>query len=632
MSGICGVVFNDRTCKVNSEYCVPMLKALGAAIDNDRQVSIASSNAIVGVGLSRRNITGIVSKKIHNKIITLAFYGNIFNQKELRSKEPEDKNILVNLLDLFIEDGTDFLSRLNGEYVLAIFDERHETLLLATDHFRVHPLFYYFNKQQLIFSSSLSGILAFPLLQKPTLNSEAIIDVVTSSVIPTPRTIFNEVEKLSPGSVLTWRSGKIHISKYWDTNFLNPDEREEEYLSKELKEFFANSIRERLSIEGNVEKIGAFLSGGIDSSTVVGVLTHLVKQPIKSFSIGFEEQPFNEVEFARCAANAFGAKHFEFIVRAGEAFPVVPLIAESFDEPYGNASAIPTYFCAKLARDQGVEVLYGGDGGDELFAGNERYTSQRKFDLYQNIPRLIRSGCLEPLVLTLSGLCKNKILEKTKKYIARATTPYPDRLISWGLFEVMPIQEVFTKEFIEEAKFATVSEPAVFRLYKEALARTELDRQLYIDLKLAISDNDIFKVTKMTNIHGVTARFPFLDYRLVDFACRIPAARKMRGSQLRTFFKKTYTDLLPLEILSKPKHGFGLPVAIWLRSNSKFLELMTDLLLSSHALNRGYISKSTIEELMLRHKEDETSFYGSILWNMIMLELWLRRHYDSFGQ
>ncbi len=630
MNGICGVVLHDTSKAVDSANCIPMLRAMGAQ-ESNQDVTGPLLHVAFGVGFSPRRTAGIAQKIIHDRPVTLAFHGYLFNQDELCLRGGEGPKVLDNLLALYVKEGIEFLLRINGEFALTLSDGRNEALYIATDRFRIHPLFYYLNQHQLIFASRLAGVLACPLLEKPSLNPSSVIDVVSTSVIPTPRTIFHEVQKLAPGCVLTYRSGEIGTKSYWDVNFFEVDNRGEKALAKDLKVHFANAIHDRLNIDGNIERIGAFLSGGIDSSTIVGVLTQLAERPIKCFSIGFAEQPFNEADYSRCAAKAFGAEHFEYVVRAEEAFPVVPLVAESFDEPFGNASAIPTYFCAKLAREHGIDVLYGGDGGDELFAGNERYATQKIFDYYQCVPAIFRSSCLEPLIGSLSELTKNRFLTKAQKYIARANTPYPDRLLSWGLFEVMTMQEVFTKEFLAEAGSAYLSDSTVGALYKAAPANTELDRQLYIDLKLAISDNDVFKVTTMTNALGISVRFPFLDYRLVEFACRIPSHIKMRGSKLRTFFKNSYADVLPQEILEKSKHGFGLPIATWLRSDKKFKAMMKDLLLSSETIDRGYMSKAGIEELMSRHADDTTSFYGSIIWNIMMLEIWLRRHYDSLA-
>jgi asparagine synthase (glutamine-hydrolysing) len=358
-------------------------------------------------------------------------------------------------------------------------------------------------------------------------------------------------------------------------------------------------------------------------------LTQLAKRPIKSFSIGFDERPFNEINYARIAAKAFGAEHYEYFVTPQDACDVIPILVESFDEPFGNASAIPTYFCAKTAAEHGVDILYAGDGGDELFAGNERYATQRLFDYYGGIPLWLRNLVVKPTAFALADALKWNFFVKGKKYIERASIPYPERLFSYGFFRIVPLAEFLEYDFLEAIGKNYDPYRTITSYYFQAPAGSELDRQLYIDLKLAIMDNDLFKVTRMSEEAGVAVRFPFLDQRVAEFAATIPANVKMRGRKLRSFFKKAYSDLLPREILNKKKHGFGLPIPLWLRTNGHLNEMMQDMVLSSRAQQRGYFRKKALAGLVKSHKVDETSFYGTVLWNLMVLELWHRRYCDS---
>jgi asparagine synthase (glutamine-hydrolysing) len=363
----------------------------------------------------------------------------------------------------------------------------------------------------------------------------------------------------------------------------------------------------------------------VDSSTVTGVLTQVAGKPIKSFSIGFDEARFNEIQYARIAARAFGTEHHEYFVTPQDVLYALPLLLEGFDEPYGNASAVPTYFCAKLARDYGVDVLYAGDGGDELFAGNERYAVQRLFDYYYCIPAWLRQSCVEPGVLALAQRWNWTLLHKGQKYIQRARTPYPERLCAYSVFEVIPMADLLTDHLLETLAGSYHLHAPVHYHYGQAQAQSELDRQLYVDLKLAIADNDLLKVTRMTEVAGVCVHFPFLDHRLAEFAATVPARIKMRGRKLRSFFKNAYADILPQEILTKQKHGFGLPIPVWLRTDKALNDLMHDLVLGPRTLQRGFFRKHTLEQLVKSHKTDETSFYGTMLWNIMMLEAWLRQ-------
>ena len=376
-------------------------------------------------------------------------------------------------------------------------------------------------------------------------------------------------------------------------------------------------------------KIGAFLSGGIDSSTVTGVMTRLANGPVKCFSIGFGEQRFNEMEYARIAARHFGSEHHEYFVTPQDTFDAIPKLLDSFDEPFANASAIPTYMCAKLALEHGVDVMYAGDGGDELFAGNERYSSQRIFDYYTRLPKALQNFVVKPTVTALADLTSFNLFVMGKKYIRRASIPLPDRLYSYGLFNVLPMSQLLEGDVLNAIGSGYDPYRPIREHYFKAPAATDLDRQLYVDLKITISDNDIFKVTRMTQAAGVTVRFPFLDHKLAEFAAKIPAKIKMPSRELRVFFKRAYSDLLPQEIIAKTKHGFGLPIPVWLRTDKRLNDMMHELVLGVRTVQRGMFRKKALEELVDRHRTETGSFYGDILWDVMVWELWMRTFWDG---
>jgi asparagine synthase (glutamine-hydrolysing) len=379
-------------------------------------------------------------------------------------------------------------------------------------------------------------------------------------------------------------------------------------------------------MEKTSNHIGTFLSGGVDSSTVTGILTQVLKGPIKAFSIGFDEQRFNEINYARVAARSFKSEHYEYYVTPRDTLDAIPLLIDAFDEPFANASAVPAYYCAKMAKDHGVNVLYAGDGGDELFAGNERYGTQHLFEYYNQIPRWVREPLVEPIVFTLADGLKWELFRKGKKYIQRARIPYHERISSYDFFNIVPI-----KEFLDDRMLDVVGREfnpyGIFTdYYFQAPAKNNLDRHLYIDWKLTLSDNDLIKVTRMTETVGITARYPFLDTPLVEFSVRVPARIKMRGTKLRTFQKRAYADLLPLEVRRKKKHGFGLPIPVWLRTDKGLNEMMHDLVLSPGSIQRGYFRRKGLENLVKEHSIEGTSFYGTILWSLMVLELWHRQY------
>ncbi|MGB0909850.1 MAG: asparagine synthetase B family protein [Nitrospirales bacterium] len=622
MSGICGIAFSERSQQQRFHCLTGMLHELDPSRKTQGRIKIGESSGI-GVQEFPGRLTGIAELREREGTSVLGFHGSIYNLPEVLASSEECHDPIAVMLTLSLQGLRDFIASLRGEFVFSLWDARQEMLFLATDRFRIHPLFYTHDQTQLVFSSRMRGLLACPYVHDLAINPSAIIDVISSSFIPTPRTIFQKVQKLGAGQLLSWSQGECQVESYWDVTFNNSGRFSRSHLSEELRETFSNSLMVRLNYDKTPNQIGSFLSG---------VLTQLAQTPMKSFSIGFGEETFDEMDYARCAVDAFGAQSHEYIVTADDTFQIIDLLIEAFDEPYANASAIPTYYCAKLAKEHGIQMLYGGDGGDELFAGNERYATQKIFDYYGKFPPWLRDGGIQPAVFALANLLKIRLFTKGKKYIQRANTPYPDRLFSWGLFELLPIEDVFSKDFLQSVGGSQYDpHHRVRELYEQSkgFADTELDRQLYLDLKLVISDNDVLKVTRMTEANGIAVRFPFLDQRLAEFAASIPANVKMQGTKLRTFFKDSYADLLPPKIRMKTKHGFGLPIPMWLRTDKKLRDLMLDVLQSEAIRQRGYFNKNTIDELIKRHREDTTSFYGTMLWNFVMLELWLRRYCDK---
>ena len=623
MSGICGIVLNDRNREVTRAQLLPMVQALNFQ-GEDEGYSLSFGHVAIGAQKFPGRLAGVAELTVNERPVSMAFHGSLYNLKELFPHTGENFDSVAGLLDLYLNEGMEFLKQLRGELVLSIWDGRDETLFLAVDRFRVHPLFYYQDDEKMAFSSRMKSLLSCPFPITRSINPEAIVDIVASSIIPGPKTIFQEVKKLSQSHFLTWKGGERKIEPYWKVSFLNPSKEKESLLAQQFKKHFTESLSARLEIDGNSNSIGTFLSGGVDSSTVTGVITQIVKHPIKSFSIGFNEASFNELHYARVAAQAFGAEHYEYYVSPKDTYDTIPIFLEAIDEPYGNASAIPAYFCSKVAKEHGVGTLYAGDGGDELFAGNQRYADQHLFEYYHKLPAWLREPILKPLIFSMADKLKWAPFVKGKKYIQRASIPYDERITSYDFFKVVRIHE-FIEDDLLEAVGKDFNPYEIFSdYYRKAPAQNNLDRHLYIDWILTLADNDLIKVTRMTEAVGVTVRYPFLDHKIAEFSVTVPAKIKMRGIKLRSFQKNAFAGLLPQEIRAKRKHGFGLPIPIWLRADKRLNEMMLDLVLSPHSLQRGYFKKSALENLVEQHKTDETSFYGTILWNLMVLELWHR--------
>jgi asparagine synthase (glutamine-hydrolysing) len=350
------------------------------------------------------------------------------------------------------------------------------------------------------------------------------------------------------------------------------------------------------------------------------MLGEVTGKPARTYSIGFEAQGYDEMGYARIAARHFGTQHHEYYVTPADVVSAVPRIAEVHDQPFGNSSAVPTYFCAKLARDDGVDVLLGGDGGDELFGGNERYATQYLYSLYSDLPRALRKGLIEPVAFLSPEI---GIAGKVQRYIRNASLPMPARYDHYNLLERLGAGNIFSPEFLASVD---AQEPRMMlsHAYDNAQAGSLINRMLALDLRFTLADNDLPKVTRACELAGLDVRFPMLDDAVVSFSSALPPRLKLRGTRLRYFFKESLRGFLPGEIIAKTKHGFGLPLGPWLQTYQPLRQLALDSL--SDLKKRGIVRPEFIDELTSRHVETHASYYGTMVWVLMMVEHWLKQH------
>ncbi|HEV2117887.1 MAG TPA: asparagine synthase C-terminal domain-containing protein, partial [Terriglobales bacterium] len=373
----------------------------------------------------------------------------------------------------------------------------------------------------------------------------------------------------------------------------------------------------------DVNRSGCFLSGGTDSSTLVGLFSRIHNHSASAFSIGFAEGRFDELSYARLAASHFQASHTTAILTPADAYQVIPKIVAAYDEPYANSSAIPTYWCARMAKEHGIAVMLAGDGGDELFGGNERYRTDKVFQLYHRVPKALRR-LLEPAVF--ASPARVPLFRKAQRYIRFSNTPNPERYCAWRLLQVFPAQQVLG------AAMPNLNGDvlgAMRRHYEKAPAQSELNRLLYVDVKMTLGDDDLPKVVRMAELAGVGVRFPYLDHPLAEFSGTLPASLKVRGLEKRYLFKQATRFLLPQAILNKKKHGFGLPIGMWLKTDPQLRRMSHDILLDSRTYQRGYFQRPFIEHLFTELERDNTPYFGDLLWTFLMLEMWHRQHVEG---
>jgi asparagine synthase (glutamine-hydrolysing) len=631
MSGICGFLdLSSGAGASDAASCRAMALAVGVDAPEEVEVAVSKQGPAAGLGASAsspgrpgRSETRAFSAPGGKAEALVAYHGEL---RDERFKGPDVvREFLKRHEGQAVKDWTELFRSLDGDFAVAVWDPCAGELIFGVDRFRRHPIYYWARGGQALFATRLAALSKAPLKAALRLDLRSIVDVAGFSIVATPASIYQEVFKVPPGCLARFSASGVRIERYWEIQFDPPSDRPVPDLERQTRDLLLDAVAALSKRDAAIGTVGAFLSGGVDSSTVVGLLTK-VHGGTRSFSIGFGDAKYNEISYARIAAQAFRSDHTEYFVNERDVVEGLSKAIRHFDEPFGNASAIPAYFCAKVAAEKGVRFLYAGDGGDELFAGNERYALMKLFDYYKSVPGWLRAGLIEPAARVLGNGLGLGIARKAEKYIQRARVPYPERFYGYQIFKTIGLEEVFDDSLLREVGRDYNPYHSFHELYAAANGKAELDKQLYIDLKMIISDNDLLKVTKMTEAAGVVVRFPFLDTRLVEFAARIPARIKMRGRRLRSFFKKTYADLLPQQTILKTKHGFGLPIPEWLRTDAALNAKMKELLLDPGVRRRGWYRPGAMEDLIERHRQDRTSFYGTLLWNLMVLELWLKEH------
>ena len=521
-----------------------------------------------------------------------------------------------------LEGWQGLLRHLRGAFAVALWDPRQDTLWLGVDHFGIKQLYYLATPAGVAFASRPSALLAVPGASAEA-DPQVVYDYLNLRAVAAPASVWKGVRRLPPGHLLTVRAGAVKVERYWDLEY--PERR---IGLREAMAATTRHVEEAVSAAlggGPAKETGAFLSGGTDSSTVLGYMARLTGERVPAFSIGFQEERFDELHYADVAARHFGAAHEKHIVTGDEALAVMPALVGTYDEPFGNNSALGTYLCARLAREHGVRRLLAGDGGDEIFGGNERYVSDRVFGLYGRVPGALRRGVIEPALAILPG--DRGVLGKARRYVKRASLPMPRRLYSYDFYFASEGRALLGDVLVgcdPEAPWRTVEGH-----FAAAVATADLNRAMYMDVKVTLGDNDLVKVTRTAELAGIGVRFPLLDRPLVEFTATLPAIFKVRGLEKRYLFKRAFRSLLPAEILAKRKHGFGIPTSDWLKGHAGFRELAHEALLSPWARSLGYFRPGAIEGLVALHQADATPYYGDHLWTALMLHLWHRRHLEG---
>jgi asparagine synthase (glutamine-hydrolysing) len=509
-------------------------------------------------------------------------------------------------------------AKLHGPFVLAILEPASRTVLLAIDRIGIHRLCFAKQNDTFVFGSTADSVTAHPSIERE-ISRQGIFNYLFFHMVPSPGSIYSGVEKLLPAEYVLFKGGEIERGFYWEADWEDQEKGEYDRRASE----FEHLLREAVKSTIGASHPGAFLSGGTDSSTVAGILTEVGNQPAETFSIGFRADGFDEIDYARIAAKHFNTRPHEHYVTPDDVVRAIPLVAAAYDEPFGNASAVPTYYCAHMAKAAGVNVMLAGDGGDEIFGGNARYAKQLVFEAYWRIPQAIRSLLIEPVLLHLPGASHLTPLRKAQSYVRQARIPLPDRLESYNFLHGNNPETIFRSGFLERIDTeqpTTLLRDPYFRTH----STSTINRMLHLDWKQTLADNDLRKVSRMCEIAGIEVCYPLLDDRMVAFAAMLPPSYKVRNTYLRWFFKEALKDFLPPQIITKSKHGFGLPFGLWMQSHKPLRELAYGNLESFR--NRGYLQPTYIDHLLQQHRTGHASYYGVMIWVLMMLEQWFVLH------
>jgi asparagine synthase (glutamine-hydrolysing) len=626
MCGIVGLVRNNGKA-IDEQLLSRMCDAIKHRGPDDDGFYV---NGCVGLGMRRLAIIDLKSGKqpIHNQERTswIVFNGEIYNYLELREKLEKlghtfytnsDTEAIVHAYDQY---GVDCPNHLRGMFAFAIWDDAKRELFLARDRVGKKPLLYAQIEGDLVFGSEFSALLLHPQISRDV-NLEALDHYLSFMCIPAPMTAYRSIQKLEPGNWLRWRNGEVTVQRYWQPDFskkLKIDERE---AGEQTVEILRDAVRCRLMSE---VPLGAFLSGGIDSSAVVALMSQESSERIKTFSIGFEEQDFSELHHARRVAEHVGADHHEFIVRP-DAVEVLPMLVEHYGEPYADSSAVPTYYVARETRKH-VTVALNGDGGDESFAGYERYAAMQLAERYRKLPIFLRESVIQEVVsrVPASELGRGRV-KAFKRFLQAASLPKVDRYMRWmSTFNNDLKTSLYSDAFRQELNGAQPVD-----LLRPWFAHVNgsgiVDAALNADIMTYLPNDLLVKVDIATMAVSLEARSPFLDHHVIEFAASLPERFKLRGLTTKYLLKKILRKLLPSENLNRRKMGFGVPIGHWFRGTMQ--PFLREVLLSERASRRGLFKPEVVRSLIDEHARAERD-HSHQLWTFLMLELWFQRFID----
>lgn len=626
MCGICGFIYNKKERPADQNVLKEMCQTITHRGPDDQGEIVLDQ---CGLGMRRLSIidlnTGHQPISTANQEYTIVFNGEIYNFQEIRKILENKGHVFETLTDTevilkgYAEWGVDICEKLNGMFSFAIWDRLKKRLFIARDRLGIKPLYYYLDDKKLVFGSEIKAILKSPDIEKEV-DPVALNQFLTFEYIPAPHSIFKKIRKLEPGHFLLYSDGDIQIKPYWQ---LRPSEDTwtEVDAKERLRELVQDSVKLRLISD---VPLGAFLSGGIDSTIIVSQMAKLMDQPVKTFSIGFKESSYNELKYARAVANKYKTEHHEFTIEAN-ALELTEKLIHHLDEPFGDFSIFPTYLVSKMARDF-VTVTLSGDGGDELFAGYDTYRAHR-FDrrFYHLLPKIVKHKMIEPWTESLIPTEKKKgVINSIKRFVEGTTLPKSIMHARWMVF----LHEWERQQlFAEDMKSQLQSDPYDFlhKYAQDAEGLSDITKMGYMDVKSYLVDDILVKVDRMSMATSLEARVPFLDHRIVEFAYSLPSSLKMNGLKTKYLLVNSFWDEMPPEVQNRDKQGFSIPIKNWIREELK--PMMMDLLNEQRLKEQGFLNPKFVHQLINEHLEGKAN-HSHKLWALMVFEQW----FDIYGK
>ena len=626
MCGICGLVYFDRSRSVEQRLLTTMCQTIEHRGPDQHGYYV---NGPVGLGSVRLSIIDVAGGKMpianEDGNIWIVYNGEVYNFPALRERLEkaghrfETHTDTEAIVHLYEELGDEFAKELNGMFACALWDERRSRLVLARDQIGIKPLYYAHLGDRLVFGSEIKAMLDAGIDR--AIDPIALHDYLSLNYVPGPRTIFSAIKKLQPGHILTYEAetNQVKITQYWDVPQANPISTP---ITGDVEADLLNLLRDvvRDQLISDVP-LGAFLSGGVDSSLVVALMSEVTDQPVKTFSVGFAEKSYNELPFARIIADRFKTDHHEIIMNP-DAIESVHAMTKYFDEPFADSSAVAVFAVSELARKH-VKVALSGDGGDEVFGGYATYQADKIASIYRRLPRVIGAGIVPRLVEMLpTSDGKVSFDFKAKRFVQGGTLPPLPAHAAW---------KSFFSEDMKARLYSLDNRPAGLRPtvqllqeYYDAYPSTDtMNRILYVDSKVQLVDDMLVKTDRTSMAHSLEVRVPLLDTRLVEWMARMPSDTKVRGLKLKYLLKRVAAQVLPAEILERRKAGFSIPIPRWLKTDLR--PLVNERLAPEAVAAEGFFNSRVVAEMLDDHWAGRRD-YSRQIWNLLMFSMWYERY------